>query len=216
MDSARHVLDWEAPPCPKGGLADRKDDVVAEIREWWTSLAKVDRSASLAFLLIRWAEQHGHGDEPPPVILRALEDARHDPDMRDGFELAYRLLLARNAMLEADAPERYDPVPDLLIQGADLLTKRGQGWPPKPERREFLGMHVARASWVTGLNPTRSESKEPDKDTPTSDLPSAADLVARATQISYRYVVGAWATPIDGRRPEYLLERWERESSEPR
>ena len=82
-------------------------------------------------------------------------------------------------------------------------------------RREFLAIEVAKASWVTGLSPYRNDSKEPDKDTLIKDLPSAIDLVARAAQFSYRHVVDAWGTLIDGRPPSYLLERWERESNEP-
>ena len=215
MDSGRHLLDWGPPPCPKGGLADRKDVVVASIRESWTSFVKVDTPATIVVALIQWAEQHSPGNKPFPVILRAFEDARHDPGIRDGFELAYRLLVARNATLGDDELKRDDPVPDIIIQGADLPTKRKSGGQTKPQRREFLAIEVAKASWVTGLSPYRNDSKEPDKDTLIKDLPSAIDLVARAAQFSYRYVVDAWGTLIDGRPPSYLLERWERESNEP-
>ena len=214
-DSARHLLDWGAPPCPKGGLADRKDVVVAEIRELWTSFDKVDIPAAIAAALIQWAVQHPPGDKPFPVILKAFGEARHDPDTHDGFKLANRLLEGRNVMLGADALERHDPVPDIIIQGANLPTKRRRGSQPKPERREFLAIEVAKASWVTGLKLTREDAEAPDEHTSTSDIPSAVDLVARATQFSYRHVLEAWSTPIDGRLARYLLERWERESNEP-
>ena len=213
-DSARHLLDWGPPPGPKGGLADEEDIVVAQIRESWTRFVELDRPAIMAIPLIRVAEKHRPGDKPPSFILRALEDARHNPDIRDAFALAYRLLVARIDTLLAGATERHDAIPDFIIQGAGLPTKRKRGNQPEPERREFLAIEIAKASWLTGLPPTRNVSKEPDEDVPTNDLPSAADLVTRGTLLTFGYVAKTWSDPIDGRHPSYLLERWERESNE--
>lgn len=208
------MLDRGPPPGPKGGLADRKEVVVEEVRKSWTRFVKKDRPAIMAIPLIRVAEKHRPGDKPPSFILRALEDARHSPDIRDAFALAYRLLVARIDTLLAGATERHDPIPDFIIQGAGLPTKRKRGNQPEPERREFLAIEIAQASWLTGLPPTRDLPKEPDEDAATNDLPSAADLVARGTSLTFGHVAKTWSNPIDGRHPSYLLERWERESNE--
>ena len=212
--SARHLLDWGPPPGPKGGLADRKEVVVERVREGWKNFIKTDVPAVIAVLLIQWAERRSPGDEPLPVIANALKDAASDPDTRDGFDLAYRILLARNATLPADQLEQVGPIPDIIVQGASLPRNCKPGGQPKPDRRKWLAIEVARASWVAGLTPTRNDTNEPEPDTPDNDLPSAADLVARATGLSYWSIVRAWSRKIDDRSPSYLLERWEREANE--
>ena len=212
--SVRHLLDWGSAPCPKGGLADRKEIVIKHVRETWREFGKVDIPAAIATLLVQWAERYPAPAQPLPVILKAFEDARHDADTRDGFELAHKMLLGRNATLLDEQRAKVGPIPDIIVRGAGLPRNRKRGAQPKPDRRKWLAIEVARVSWVTGLTPTRNETFEPDDDTPADDLRSAADLVARATGLSYRNVVRAWFKKIDGRPPSYLLERWERESEQ--
>ena len=213
-NTARHLLDWGPPPGPKGGLADRKEVVVSEVRESWTRFDKKDRPAIMAIPLMRVAEKHRPSDKPPSFILKALEDARLNVDMRDAFALAHRLLVAQIDTLPAEATEWHDPIPGFIVQGAGLPTKRKAGNQPEPEKRAFLAIQIAQASWLTGLPPTSDFPRTLDEVVPTNDLPSAADLVARGTSLTFGYVAKTWSKPIDGRHPSYLLERWERESNE--
>lgn len=214
-EARRHLFDHSDVPGPKGALAHRKEVIVKKIRQDWLEIQEVELPAHISTSLIQWAERHRPGEEVPFAIARAFNDAKDDPDTRDGFVLAYKHLVARNATLLPDQLEQVGPIPEIIVQGAKLPKNRKRGGTPQPHRREFLAIEVAKASWRAGLNPTRNDSKEPEPDAPPNDLPSGIDLVARATGFTYGHVRKAWFTLIDGRSPQYLLDRWEREANEP-